>query len=357
MPSAEYRNSKLNEGKEDQTLAKRENVNKKITIKDVARESGVSISTVSNALNNVNILHPDTKERVLEVARRLNYTPNLNGRNLKAQATGVLGLFLGAIRGPYYGELSDSIYRACVEGGYELEIFLSSDPSHIMTNILGHRVDGAIILNSAIGSAQEEILKNQQIPTVYIDRILVGEKSSSVVFDSRNGGEQAAKFLLELGHKKFMYIEGEDDNYDNHERRSGFFEALKRAGIVVDDDYILPGKFERLAAYNSVTKFIDSGKELPDAIFAANDLSAIGVLEALRDSGVKVPEQVNVMGCDDIELTRLVSPSVTTIRTFFEKQGIIAVEQLIRMIGGEEGRLITLNGRIIPRDSTIATDL
>ncbi len=357
MPSAEYRNSGLNEGKEDQTLAKRENVNKKITIKDVAREAGVSISTVSNALNNVNVLHPDTKERVLEVARRLNYTPNLNGRNLKAQATGVLGLFLGAIRGPYYGELSDSIYRACVEGGYELEIFLSSDPSHIMTNILGHRVDGAIILNSAIGPAQEEILKNQQIPTVYIDRILVGEKSSSVVFDSRNGGEQAAKFLLELGHKKFMYIEGEEDNYDNHERRSGFFEALKRAGIVVEDDYILPGKFERLAAYNSVTKFIDSGKELPDAIFAANDLSAVGVLEALRDSGVKVPEQVNVMGCDDIELTRLVSPSVTTIRTFFEKQGIIAVEQLIRMIGGEEGRLITLNGRIIPRDSTIAKDL
>ena len=338
-------------------MAKRENDNKKITIKDVAREAGVSISTVSNALNNVNVLHPDTKERVLEVARRLNYTPNLNGRNLKAQATGVLGLFLGAIRGPYYGELSDSIYRACVESGYELEIFLSSDPLHIMANIMGHRVDGAIILNSAIGPDQEKILKNQQIPTVYIDRILVGDKSSSVVFDSRNGGEQAAKFLLELGHKRFMYIEGEEDNYDNQERRGGFFGALKRAGIVVDDDYILPGKFERLAAYNSVTQFVDSGKELPDAIFAANDLSAIGVLEALRDSGVKVPEQVSVMGCDDIELTRVVSPSVTTIRTFFEKQGIIAVEQLVRMIGGEAGRLITLNGRIIPRDSTIAKDL
>ena len=244
-----------------------------------------------------------------------------------------------------------------MESGYELEIFLSSDPLHIMANIMGHRVDGAIILNSAIGPDQEKILKNQQIPTVYIDRILVGDKSSSVVFDSRNGGEQAAKFLLELGHKRFMYIEGEEDNYDNQERRGGFFGALKRAGIVVDDDYILPGKFERLAAYNSVTQFVDSGKELPDAIFAANDLSAIGVLEALRDSGVKVPEQVSVMGCDDIELTRVVSPSVTTIRTFFEKQGIIAVEQLVRMISGEAGRLITLNGRIIPRDSTIAKDL
>ncbi len=330
--------------------------NKKITIKDVAKEAGVSISTVSNALNNVNVLHPDTKERVLEVARRLNYTPNLNGRNLKAQATGVLGLFLGAIRGPYYGELSDAVNRACQEGGYELEIFLSSDPSHILANIMGHRVDGAIILNSAIGPDQEEILKNQGIPTVYIDRILVGERSSSVVFDSHSGGEQAAKFLLELGHKKFMYIEGVSDNYDSIERKKGFFEVLKRAGITVDKDYILKGEFERVNAYNAVRDFLESGKPLPDAVFAANDLSAIGVLEAFRDGGVKVPDQVSVMGCDDIETTRLVSPSCTTIRTFFEKQGIIAVEQLIRMIKGDPGELITLNGRIIPRDSTTAKD-
>ncbi len=329
---------------------------RKITIKDVAREAGVSISTVSNALNNVNVLNPDTKEKVLEAARKLNYTPNLNGRNLKAQATGVLGLFLGAIRGPYYGELSDSIYRACQEGGYELEIFLSSEPSHIIANILGHRVDGAIILNSAIGDRQAETLKSQKIPTVYIDRILVGEKSSSVVFDSRSGGEQAARFLLELGHKKFMYMEGARDNYDNKERKEGFLAGLKKAGIVVEDDYILRGDFERTISYDSVLEFVDSGKPLPDAIFAPNDVSAIGVLEALRDTGVKVPEQVSVIGCDDIETSRLVSPSLTTIRTFFEKQGTIAVEQLIRMIKGESGKLITINGRIIPRDSTIAKD-
>ncbi len=332
-------------------------INRKITIKDVAREAGVSISTVSNSLNNVNVLHPDTKERILEVAKRLNYTPNLNGRNLKAQATGVLGLFLGAIRGPYYGELSDSIYSACRAGGYELEIFLSSDSSHILTNILGHRVDGAIILNSAIGKDQEEILRLQGIPTVYIDRILIDEKSSSVVFDSKSGGDQAARFLLELGHKKFMYVEGEEDNYDNHERKAGFFEALKRTGITVDEDYILKGDFERERAYKSVTEFLDSGKELPDAVFAANDLSAIGVIEALRDGGVDVPGQVSVMGCDDIETTRLVSPTVTTIRTFFEKQGNIAVQQLIDLINGEPGKLITLKGRVIPRDSTIGKDL
>lgn len=322
----------------------------------MAREAGVSISTVSNALNNVNVLHPDTKERVLEVAKRLNYTPNLNGRNLKAQSTGVLGLFLGAIRGPYYGELSDSIYNACKDKGYELEIFLSYDPRHIMANIMGHRVDGAIILNGAIGKEQVEILKNQGIPTVYIDRILVGDKSSSVVFDSYNGGQKVARFLLELGHKRFMLIEGEVANYDAGERKKGFLDELKKAAITVSDDYILRGEFERKASYDSVTEFLDSGKPLPDAVFASNDLSAVGASEAFRDGGVIVPDQVNIIGCDDIELTRLVSPSITTIRTFFEKQGAVAVDKLVRMINGESGELITLNGRIIPRESTKAKD-
>ena len=330
--------------------------NKKVTIKDVAKEAGVSIATVSNALNNVNALNRETRERVLEVVRRLDYTPNLNGRNLKAQATGVLGLFIAAIRGPYYGELADSIYRACKDHNYELEIFLSSDPQHIMTNILGHRVDGAIILNSAIEKEQENQLISKNIPTVYIDRILISNRSSSVVFDSYNGGKKAAQFLLELGQKKIMYVEGIDDNYDSRERARGFFEVLHNAGITIDDDYILKGEFERKVSYDAVTEFLDSDKELPDAIFAANDVSAIGVMEALRDGGIKVPEQVNVMGCDDIETTRLFSPTVTTIRTNFEKQGAIAVEQLISLIKGDSGKLITINGRIIPRESTSARD-
>ena len=331
-------------------------VSKRVTIKDVAREAGVSIATVSNALNNVNALNSETRERVLEVVRRLGYTPNLNGRNLKAQATGVLGLFLAAIRGPYYGELADSIYRACQEHDYELEIFMSPDPAHIMTNILGHRVDGAIILNSAIGAEQEKLLREKNIPTVYIDRILISPHSSSVVFDSYNGGKKAAQFLLELGHKKIMYVDGIDDNYDSRERRRGFFEVLHNAGINVDDDYVLQGEFERKISYDAITAFLDSDKPLPDAVFAANDVSAIGVLEALRDGGIKTPEQVSVMGCDDIETTRLFSPTVTTIRTNFEKQGAIAVEQLISLIKGEPGEHITINGRIIPRESTRARD-
>ena len=153
-----------------------------------------------------------------------------------------------------------------------------------------------------------------------------------------------------------MYIDGAYDNYDNIERKKGFLKVLKNAGITIDDDYFLPGEFERTVAYDSITKFVESGKPLPDAIFASNDLSAIGTIEGLKDAGVRVPEDVSVIGCDDIETTRLFTPSVTTIRTNFEKQGAIAVEQLISMIKGEKGKLTTLNGRIIPRESTMAKD-
>ena len=326
---------------------------KKVTIKDVAREAGVSISTVSNALNDVDVLHPDTKRHILEVAERMNYIPNINGRNLKAQATNVIGLFLTSIRGPYYGTLADSIYGECIKHGYELNIFLGTNPNNIMTNILGKRVDGAIILNEWIKEPQTRMLLENDIPTVFIDREQKGPHISSVIFDSYYEGEQAAKYLLELGHRSFAFVQGVEHNYDSIERQNGFEKVLKQAGITMSENYILKGDFEREIAYDAIKEFLKAGHELPDAIFAANDESAIGTIEALTDEGIKVPEHVSVIGCDDIELAKRVHPSVTTIRTSFEKQGIQAVQKLVSMIKQDtEGTIETLHGRIIPREST-----
>lgn len=318
----------------------------------MAKEAGVSISTVSNALNGVDVLLPSTKQRVLEAAKKLNYTPNLNGRNLKAQETRVLGLFLTAIRGPFYAELSDSIYRTCQANGYELQIFLGEDSNRIMTNLLGRRVDGGIVMNERITEKHHKMLKDNNVPMVFLDREWKDEHISSIVFDSYKEGEMAARFLLELGHKKFLYVEGFKNNYDNIRRLKGFQDVLGRAGIKLSQEDILEGAFEKEASYNSVAAYVESHKKLPDAIFAANDLSAIGTIEALTDSGIRVPEDISVIGCDDIELARLVTPSVTTIRTSFERLGEMAVEQLIGLIHKDEGDVTVLHGRIIPRDST-----
>ena len=327
--------------------------NKRVTIKDVAKEAGVSISTVSNALNGVNVLNSDTRERILETAARLNYTPNLNGRNLKSASTNTIGVFLREIKGPYYGDLIDSIFYTCKEHSYELNIFLCDDVKQIVANIMGHRIDGAIILNDAVGKEQEGMLRGQTIPAVYMDRIKSDEKVSCVVFDSYKGGEEVAKYLLELGNKSFMVVRGPHFNYDSIERERGFTDVLGRAGIRIRPECFVDGLFEIQTAHDSIIEYIESGYELPDAIFALNDLSAIGTINALKEYHIKIPEQVSVVGCDDIESVSFITPAVTTIRTNFEKQGKIAVEQLVKMIKGERGKQIIMNGRIIPRASTI----
>lgn len=232
---------------------------RKVTIKDVAREAGVSVSTVSNDLNGVNVLHPDTKQYILEVVDRLHYIPNLNGKNLKTQETKVVGLFLTSIRGPYYSILADSIYQGCKKYGYELNIFIHDRADNMMANILGRRIDGAIILNDHVGEKEVKLLLENETPVVFID---------------------------------------------SAERLNGFRDVLKKAGITLEE-------------------------------------------------GIRVPEQVNVLGCDDIESARLVKPSVSTIRISFEKQGTLAINHLIRLIQGKEkGCIEILNGRIIPREST-----
>ena len=325
----------------------------KVTIKDVAREAGVSISTVSNALNGVDVLRSETKQHILEVAERVNYVPNLNGRNLKSQYTKVIGLFLTSIRGTYYNILADAVYQECKKYGYELNIFVSERADNMMANILGKRMDGAIILNKDIGEKETILFQKTQTPIIFLDRELQGERMASVVFDSYHEGEMVAQYLFSLGHHTFAYINGNDDNYDNIKRLQGFQSGLMQAGIRLDEQYIIEGGFEKEIAYDSMRQFLQLGKPLPEAIFAANDLSAIGIMEALADSGIQVPKQVNVVGCDDIEISNFVKPSLTTMRTSFEKQGTLAVRHLIALITGDEkGSIDVLQGKIIPREST-----
>ena len=147
---------------------------KRVTIKDVARAAGVSISTVSNALNGVDVLHPDTKQRVLETARKLHYVPDLNGRNLKSQENKVIGLFLSSIKEPAYGLLAEEIYKACQEKGYEFQIFVSNNAQSMLTNILGNRVSGALICNSFIGKQEEAVLLEYEAPVFFLDRTVSG---------------------------------------------------------------------------------------------------------------------------------------------------------------------------------------
>ncbi len=332
----------------------KEERNRKVTIKDVAKEAGVSISTVSNALNGVDVLAPETKAHVLEVVERLRYVPNLNGKNLKAKATKAIGLFVTSIKGEYFGVLADTMFKECIKYGYELNIYVTWNKNSNMNNILGGSIDGSVILSDDIEEEELQRIVNYEIPAVFLDRDVADETVSSVVFDSYQDGVLAAEYMLKKDVKQICYVQGVMHNYDGIQRYRGFVDTWEKAGRKLDENYILKGDFDRNTAKESMVKFLAQGYPLPDGIFAANDMSALGCIDALKQQGYRVPQDTIVMGVDDIELAEWYRPTLTTIQTGVAEQARRAIEDLIKLINREQkGEVVKLPGTIVERESTV----
>lgn len=328
---------------------------RKVTIKDVAREAGVSISTVSNALNDVDVLNPETKSHILDVAKRLNYVPNINGKLLKSGKSKMLGFFTTSVSGPYFYTLVETMSRECDRHGYGLNIFVTKDKQVIMSNILGGRVDGVIVYEELrIDENDIAIMEQNNIKAVFLDREIQNENMGSIIFDSYVDAYEATKYLISLGHKNIAYIAGVETMFDSEQRKAGYLAALKDYGLKADEDYILQGYFEEEGSYGAVKSFVNvHGSKLPDAFLAGNDLSAIGAMRALKSLGYEIPQDTSVVGFDDIDIAQYFSPSLTTVRNQIARQGILVVNHLIRMIQEkEEGRHEKLPGELIVRGST-----
>lgn len=324
---------------------------KKTTIKDVAREAGVSIATVSNALNNAEVVQPKTREHVLAVAQRLNYVPNLNGKRLRTAQSRTIGLFVLSMTGDYYGNMADVMHYICQKHGYELHIFMVNDEDSILEKLMNRIVDGAVVFVGPLSATKQQRMREAGLPIVFMDQEQQGTKISSVLYESYNAGRMAAEYLLGLGHRDLMHVFGLDNNYDSCQRRNGFLDALKDAGVPFRSENMLSGRLERAAAYREMRRFLSEGHRLPEAIFAANDLSAIGCMEALRQFDVRIPEDVSIIGCDDILLCSFTTPNLTTIRTHMDQLGIEAVNEVLRLISQGEGRIFRIPGDIVVRHS------
>lgn len=322
---------------------------KRVSIKDVAKEAGVSITTVSHSLSGGGKIKQETRDRVVEIAKKMNYIPDWNGRNLKSVATKTIGLFVQSIRG-YYGQLADAMSEQCKEEGYELSIFVTDDEQFMLGCLISHRVDGAVILHSGFSEDSANALLTAEVPVLFLDRELQGKTVSNVLFDSYATGQMAAKYLCQLGHKRIMFVEGQD-TYDGIMRRRGFMEYMETVGNPVPEEYQINGWFDREVANKAMKEFLDKELPLPEAIFASNDDSAFGCIKALLGAGYNVPEDVSIMGVDDIELSRWYAPSLTTIQTHIDEQGERAAREIIRLVNGHAGRSIRIHGDIIERKS------
>lgn len=326
-----------------------------VTIKDVAREAGVAISTVSNVINNVDNVSPETKQKVQEAVDKLKYVPNFNARSLKSNKKNTIGLFLSSIQGDFYLKLVQAVHLQCKNAGYMLNIYVSNENTgeEIYGMLLSSGVEGAIVMNEALSDDFLDRIAKSRLPMVFIDRKQSEECISSVTVDNYAGAQMGMEYLIEQGHRRIGYIHGIESR-DDRERFRAYLDTLEKYNLPKEKNLLLHGMFDENLAFEAVGQMLKKGVSLPDAIFCANDEMACGCIRALASVGIPVPEQVSVLGFDNFTLATHCQPALTTIDNPATELGTKCAKELFRLLGEEGehvGRCICLKSPLIVRES------
>ena len=318
-----------------------------ITIKDVAKHAGVSVTTTSYALNGKGTISLATRKRVLDSAEELNYHPNAFARNLKKQKTLTIGVFIARFGGSFYEDILEGIHSAILKTDYEL---LVCPETHTIHKILTQRqVDGAIIFDSKINSATILKLVSETFPIVCLDRSLIADCLLSLLVDNQQGAMDAFDHLYQEGARKIAFISGAVDSQDNTERMRAFINQATRHDLAVT---CYQGNFTEDSGY-AIAEDLLMSNDLPEAIFCANDQMAIGFINALQAHGKKVPDDILVVGFDDIPFSRYMQPSLTTVSTSRLAWGAEAATQLIGFLAhGTPFRSSRIPIQLIQRESS-----
>lgn len=327
------------------------------TMKDVARIAGVSTSTVSHVVNNTRFVSDEIRERILKVVADLNYSPSALARSLKINQTRTLGMIVTTSNNPFFAELVAGVERICYQHGYTLVLCnTEGDParlSHSLEALLQKRIDGLLLMCTEARSASADVFeRHPAVPIVVMDWGPLNTKADRIQDNSARGGYLATRHLIEKGHRKIGFITGPLDKLPAQSRQDGYRQALAEAGITFRPEYIVVGDFEFTGGIVGMQQLL-ALDEPPTAVFAGNDVSAVGVYQALYRAGLRVPQDISVMGYDDIELARYLTPPLTTIHQPQEALCRKAVETLLERIQGvkDEPRLITLEPVLVQRES------
>lgn len=328
----------------------------RITIEDVAKAAGVSTATVSRVLNNSGTVAESTSTKVYAAVQELEYVPHSGARMLAASRTQNLGLIMPGISGLYFTDLLRGIEQVAYDNGYHLLLFktngrfTSNSESHLP--IGQHNTDGLIIFDDSL--SDERILKlyKRNLPLVLLHRLPPkGTDIPSVTFQNKRGARELVEYLLQCGHRRIAFLAGPDGNEDSHCREQGYEEALAAYQIEYDPSLIKIGGFLARDSETAVSEWLAEGTKI-DAIFAGDDESARGALTALKNAGLRVPDDIAVVGFDDDILAPYLQPPLTTVRAPIEKAGRIATQQLIQLIEtGVAPDLTLLPTKLIIRDS------
>jgi len=336
-----------------------------VTIKDIARKAGVSYATVSRALNNKRGVREATRRRILELASKMSYTPNAIARGLVKKQTLTLGLIIPDITNPFYPEVARGIEDGATEGGFS--IFLCNTnwererEVHYLRLLAEKRVDGIILAPIDDGFEAGEFGPAGKIPVVYVCNAPRGAEHSFVVIDNVLGGFLATEHLIRAGHRRIGFVGSTEDSLTIAERLEGYRRALKKHGLQGEKKYIRLGEFKQETGYRIIRSMIADG-DYPRAVFAENDLLALGIMQGVKASGLSVPADVAVVGFDDIPFSGFPEVRLTTINQPKYEMGRKAVEILLEQIGGPAGtqplrpvqiRQIYLKPQLVVRESSV----
>ena len=304
------------------------------TIRDVAREAGVSVATVSRVINDSGPVRDETRRRIREVAQRLRFTPNTTARSLSTRRTHTIGVLLPDVYGEFFSEVMRGVDQTARQ--HKFHILISSWHSEAREleaaiRAMRGRVDGLILMASELESATLENNLPERAPVVLINAGIDDAHYDTLNIDNFGGACAMTHHLLQLGHRELRMIRGAAKNRDADEREKGFRFALAQAGLTCGKSWIVTGDFTEATGYR-LTQELLAGPIRPSAIFAANDSMAVGALSALRAAALRVPEDVAVVGFDDIPIAEYVSPALTTVRVSIARLGARAAEQLFATI-------------------------
>lgn len=312
-----------------------------ITQSEIAKKLNVTRITVSKALRNHPDISKETKAKILKVAEELNYTPNLIAKNLITQKTNTIGVVIPDLENSFFAYAADSLIDASAEKNYNVFVTVSREnhQSEIknIKNLLGMRVDGLLICVSqqTYDIRIFEHIKNINVPLVFFDRQIDGLGFPSVIFDDVNGALTALDQIIKNGFTKIAHFAGYSNVSVAKARKTGYTSALSNNGIELKNDWVIEGGFEVKDGYNSFLKLFNS-QNIPEIIFTVNDRVALGAYKAAAECGLRIPDDIGIVGFGFNETAQSFSPSLAIINQDPRNLGNRATELLISLINGTE---------------------
>ena len=332
------------------------------TIKDVAKLAQVSTSTVSHVLNKTRFVREDTRQRVNAAVRELNYRPSSIARSLKVQTTNTLGMLVTASRNPFFAEVVHAVERRCYERGYTLFLCnTDGDVQRMEANLDAleeKRVDGLLLLCSEANDDILHLLETERsTPTVIFDW---GPESVNVdrIYDnSPDGGYMAVRHLIDMGHTEIGCVTGPMERRSASERLQGLRTAMDEAGLPVREEWIVEGDYDCPGGIRALRRLMQLPVR-PTALFVCNDMMALGVISEAAKMGLRIPEDLSIVGYDDIYIARYMTPALTTVHQSTSEIAAMAVDTLIERLTSkrDKGRVIRVEPRLVERESVRKVD-